>query len=414
MSKKIINYKFKSSNTIGKEEILACNKVLKTGKLSGFLGSSGREFLGGKNVKRFESIVKNFYKVKYAISVNSWTSGLIAMVGSLDVEPGDEIIVPSWTMCATATAILHWNCIPVFADIDKDNFCINPSDIKKKITSKTKAIIAVDIFGYPSDIKKIKQVIGKKKIKILSDNAQTPFAIYNGKISGTNVDIGGFSLNYHKHINTGEGGVIITNSKYLADRCRLIRNHGEAVINSKNKKKLSNIIGHNFRLGEMEAAIGIEQYKKLRKIVKKRQFLCRRLTRGLLSIGDSIKLPNDKKDWTHNYYIYPIILNLKKLKESREKILKLLEKEGVQGLIGSYANIHNLPIFKYKVAYGTKGFPWSLNTKKFKQKYKYNCKIAEDMHKKNFIGIEVCLFDLKKKDIDLIIQAFLKVWKKIS
>lgn len=413
MSKKIINYKFKNSNTIGREEILACNRVLKTGKLSGFLGSSGKEFFGGENVQRFENVVKKFYKVKYAISVNSWTSGLITMIGSLDVEPGDEIIVPSWTMCATATAILHWNCIPVFADIDKKNLCIDPRDIKKKITNKTKAILAVDIFGYPADINQIRKVIGKK-IKIISDNAQTPYAIYNGKISGTNVDIGGFSLNYHKHINTGEGGVIITNSKSLADRCRLIRNHGEAVINSTNKKKLSNIIGHNFRLGEMEAAIGIEQYKKLKKIVKKRQFLCRRLTRGLISIGDSIKLPKDEKDWTHNYYIYPIILNLKKLRTPREKILKLLKKEGVQGLIGGYANIHNLPIFKYKIAYGTKGFPWSLNSKKFEKKYKYNCKVAEGMHKKSFMGIEVCLFNLGKNDIDLIVKAFLKVWKKIS
>jgi len=414
MQKKIINYKFKKNNTIGREEIIASNKVLKTGKLSGFLGSSSKEFLGGKNVRKFEKVVEKFYGVKYAISVNSWTSGLVAMVGSLDLEPGDEIIVPSWTMCATATAILHWNCIPVFVDIDSNSFCIDPLDVKKKITKKTKAIITVDIFGYPSDIIKIKKIIKNKNIKIISDNAQTPYGLYKGKISGTNVDIGGYSFNYHKHINTGEGGVVITNSKKLAHRVRLIRNHGEAVINSKLKKDLSNIIGHNFRLGEIEAAIGIEQYKKLKKIIKRRQFLCRRLTKGLVEIGNSINLPKDQKNWTHNYYIYPISINLKKIKVSRKKVIMLLEKEGVQGLISGYANVHKLPIFNRKIAYGTKGFPWSLNGKTYKNKYKYKCKVSETMHNKNFIGIEVCLFDLNKKDIDLIIKAFLKVWKKIK
>ena len=133
--------------------------------------------------------------------------------GSLNVEPGDEIIVTPWTMCATATAILHWNCIPVFADIDENTFCIDPQEIKKKITSKTRAIIAVDIFGHPADIDKIKKIIKNKNIKIITDNAQAPFAKYNGKISGTNADIGGFSLNYHKHINTCEGVIIVTNSK---------------------------------------------------------------------------------------------------------------------------------------------------------------------------------------------------------
>ena len=125
--------------------------------------------------------LEKFYNVKYAISVNSWTSGLIAIIGSLDVEPGDEIIVTPWTMCATVTAILHWNCIPVFADINKDDYCIDPEVIKKKITNRTKAIIAVDIFGYPAQIDKIRNIIKGKNIKIISDNAQAPYAFYKKK-----------------------------------------------------------------------------------------------------------------------------------------------------------------------------------------------------------------------------------------
>ena len=265
--KKTINYKFKKYNSLGKEELYAAQKVIKSGNLSGFLGSEGKSFLGGYHVRKFEKYVEKFYKTKHAICVNSWTSGLIAMIGSLDVEPGDEIIVSPWTMCATATAILHWNCIPVFADIDKLNFCISADEVKKKITKKTKAIMLVDIFGLASNIDEIKKVIKGTNIKIISDNAQAPYAHFKNKISGSNTQIGGFSFNYHKHIHSGEGGVVITNSKKLARRVRLIRNHGEAVI--KPKENLNNIIGYNFRLGEIEAAILLHQYRKLKKIIKK-------------------------------------------------------------------------------------------------------------------------------------------------
>ena len=410
MTKKLIKYKFKKQNTIQKEEIRAALKVLKSGKLSGFMGSAGSGFYGGKYVKKFEDKVKNFYKVKHAITVNSWTSGLITMIGSLDIEPGDEIIVSPWTMCATATAILHWNCVPVFADIDENDFCISAEDIRKKITKKTKAIIAVDIFGFPADLDSIKKIIKGKNIKILSDNAQAPYAIYNNKISGTNADMGGFSFNYHKHINTGEGGVIITNSSYLARRARLIRNHGEAVV--KEKENIKNILGYNFRLGEIESAIGFEQYKKLKKIIKKRQMICRYLTKRLNKLK-GLKLPQDSSKRTHNYYIYPIILDLKNFKFNRSGIIKLLKKQGIQGLIDGYANIHKLPMYKKKIAYGSKGFPWSHTYKNFKKNYYYKCQVAEELQNKTFIGIEVCLFDLNIKDIDLIAKSFEKVWKKI-
>ena len=132
--------------------------------------------------------------------------------------------------------ILHWNCIPVFVDIDKKTFNYDLKELKKKITSKTVAIIAVDIFGQSENINQIKKIIKKKRIKIISDTAQAIGSKYNNKFSGTVADIGGYSFNYHKHINTGEGGMIVTNNKNLATRCKLIRNHGEAVI-----KKIINL-----------------------------------------------------------------------------------------------------------------------------------------------------------------------------
>ena len=130
---------------------------------------------------------------------------MIAEVGAIGTEPGDEIIVPTWTMCASATAIIHWNAIPVFADIEEKTFNIDPKSIEKNISKKTKAIIAVDIFGHPANMKAILKIAKKHKIKVISDSAQAPGAIYNKKYAGTLADIGGFSLNCHKHINTGEG-----------------------------------------------------------------------------------------------------------------------------------------------------------------------------------------------------------------
>ena len=131
--------KFKNYNPIGKEELLAATKVIKSGKLSYFLGTYSKEFYGGPKVREFERKCRSFFKVKHAITVNSWTSGLICAIGAIDVNPGDEIILPPWTMSACASAILNWNAIPVFADIEKDTYNIDPKDIIKKISKKNKS-----------------------------------------------------------------------------------------------------------------------------------------------------------------------------------------------------------------------------------------------------------------------------------
>ena len=150
--KKTINTEFKKYNSIGSEEVDAAKKVVETGILSKFVGCWEPEFYGGEKVQEFERLCEDYFSVKYAVSVNSWTSGLMAAVGAIGIEPGDEIIVPTWTMCATATAILNWNAIPVFADIEFDTFNIDLSSIEKNISPYTKAIMAVDIFGHSCGI----------------------------------------------------------------------------------------------------------------------------------------------------------------------------------------------------------------------------------------------------------------------
>ena len=410
---KVINYAFKRYNSIGTEELDAVTKVLKSGVLSKFLGAWHEDFYGGPKVREFEAACKNYFDVKHAITVNSWTSGLIAMIGAIGIEPGDEVIVTPWTMSASATAVMHWNAIPVFADIDPETFNICPKSVEANITPYTKAIMAVDIFGQSADIDELMKIANKYNLKVISDTAQAPGAIYKGKHAGTIAHVGGFSLNYHKHIHTGEGGVIVTNDDEIADRLCLIRNHAEVVVEDKGTSNLSNMIGYNFRLGEIECAIGIEQLKKLEGLVLSRQVLAGKLSEGLKDLNGLI-IPRVKEDRTHVYYTYPMILDVSKTGLDRDIIHSALTAEGVP-LVKRYQNIHLLPMYQKKIAYGSKGFPWRSDICRRDINYKKGiCPIAEKFNDQSYLGFGICSFDLDDEDIALIIKAFRKVWNNLK
>lgn len=407
---KTINKPFKRYNSIGPEEVNAAKAVVESGILSQFLGCWDPDFYGGPKVQEFERAAEKFFGVKHAVTVNSWTSGLIAAVGAIGIEPGDEVIVSPWTMCASATAILHWNAIPVFADIEPNTFNLDPKSVKANITPYTKAIMAVDIFGQSCDIDAIMQIAEQHDLKVITDSAQAPGVYNNGRVTGTLAHVGGFSLNYHKHIHTGEGGILVTNDSDIFERLQLIRNHAEAVVAGKGVTNLVNMVGHNFRLGEIESAIGIEQLKKLEGFVKSRQRAAERLTnglKGLLGLRTPVLRPNN----THAYYMYPMVLDLELLGTTREKIHAALEAEGVTGLASGYVNVHLLPMYQKKIAYGSHGFPWSSDICKRDVQYtKGICPVAEKLHDQTYLGYEMCLNELDDSDVDLIIAAFKKVW----
>jgi len=411
---KTISKPFKKYNSIGKEESEAVKEVIESGVLSKYLGKWGEDFFGGPKVKEFERNCEIYFDVKHAITVNSWTSGLVTAVGALGIEPGDEIIVPTWTMCATATAILHWNAIPVFADIEEDTFCISPDSIERNISPYTKAIISVDIGGHPANTKAINKIADKYNLKVISDTAQAPGALNQGKFAGTLTDIGGYSLNYHKHIHTGEGGILVTNDDFLAKRMYLIRNHAEAAIESLNLKDISNMIGHNFRLGEIECAIGIEQLKKLDFLVQTRILAAQQLSRNLSKLK-GLKTPIVKEGCTHSYYMFFMQLEIENLGVPRDKIYDALIAEGIQGLSKHYVNLHLLPLYQRKIAYGSRGFPWTSEVCKRDINYKKGiCPVAERLQDQTYIGFEMCLFELSEKDINDIVKAFYKVWNNLE
>jgi dTDP-4-amino-4,6-dideoxygalactose transaminase len=410
---KVIKNSFTAYNSLGEEERVAVNEVMERGVLSKFLGCWHEDFYGGEKVRALEEASKKYFGVKHAITVNSWTSGLIAAVGALDIEPGDEIIVSPWTMCASATAILHWNAIPVFADISAETFNIDPVSIEKNITERTKAIIAVDIFGQSADMAAIMKIADRHKLKVISDTAQAPGALYKGKHAGTLAHIGGYSLNYHKHIHAGEGGIIVTNDDQLAERMRLIRNHAEAVVGDKQESDINNMLGYNFRLGEIESAIAIEQLKKLDSIISIRQSLAQRLNQGLANLK-GLKIPKVQKNSSHVYYIYAMILDLEELNCRRRSIVDALAAEGVE-VSDRYQNLHLLPMYQQKIAYGTQGFPWNSEFVNRDVSYQKGiCPVAEALNDKNYIGFGMCVYELSNDDIDLIIKAFTKVWANLE
>jgi dTDP-4-amino-4,6-dideoxygalactose transaminase len=406
--KQTIPYALKKYNSIGDEEKLAAIKVLDSGILSGYVGSWGPSFYGGPVVQEFERNWADYFEVKHAIAVNSWTSGLICAVGAIGVQPGDEIIVSPFTMSASATAILHWNAIPIFADIDPIDFCISPQEVEKLITSRTKAILAVDIFGQSCRVNELRELANRHGIKLILDTAQSPGARTSQHLTGTQGDIGGFSLNYHKHIHTGEGGVLVTNDDEFAEKMRMIRNHAEAVVSGRNWTDLTNMVGFNFRLGEIEAAIGIEQLKKLENLANRRSKIGLRISAGL-SQFKSVQVHGARQENTHVYYMLPISLKLDRLNCGRDEIADALEAEGVQGLSRGYTNIHLLPLYQNKIAFGSNGFPWSLRKDRMFTYQRGICPVAEKFHEQTLLTLELCQYEYSDQDVDLTLKAFTKV-----
>jgi len=418
---KIRRKKFPAYVTVGKEEIKSIGKVIKSGILSKYLGVWHKNFYGGPQVNKLEKTWQKLYKVKHAITVNSATSGLYCAVGSLGIEPGDEVIVSPYTMSASAVAPLIYGAIPVFADIEEDYFCLSPKSIEQRITKYTKAIIIVDLFGQPYEAQKINKLAKKHNLYIIEDAAQAPLAMYGNKLAGTLGDIGIYSLNYHKIIHSGEGGIVVTNDDELAERIRLIRNHAESVVEYKKYKNLVNMVGFNFRMTEIQAAIALEQLKKLPKLLKARkkniEYLDQKLSK-IPCLGACKIRPNS----SHSFYVRPLKYNTEIAGIHRNKFIeavkaeltvtKLREDEGVKVSYGYVKPLYLLPLFQKRIAFGSKGYPWKNNG--YKGKVNYNkgiCPIAEKMHYEELIIHELFQPEMTKKDLNDVAKAFEKVWK---
>lgn len=406
---------FKKFNPITPKPIInRINKILSNNELSLFVGSENKFSSGGPFVNKMENNFKKYFNTKNAISVNSWSSGLEIAISSLQLEPGDEMIVSPWTMSANVMAIIKNNFIPVFCDIEKDYFNLNPDILETKISKKTRAILTTDIFGHPCNYKKIKNICNKNNLFLISDSAQSIGSKYYEKYTGTFSDIGGFSFNSHKHINSGEGGVLLTNNKRLSVNMKRLRNHAENFQKKSSKKQLNYMVGSNFRLGEIESLIINSQLTKLKSILRSRNKIAYLLNKSLKNIS-YIKTPTIEKNCTHSFYVYGIIINGNNPKKLRNQVYKEIINSGIDFVFKGYSNIHLLPMFKNKIAYGNKNsLPWSLSKKKYLYK-KGDCPIAEDLNDNSFLGIELCKKDLSnKKELNRFIKIIHKSFEKFN
>lgn len=411
---------FPAYNTIGSEEEEAVLRVLRSGKLSTYLGTWHDDFYGGPEVRALESEWCDFFGVKHAISVNSATSGLYSAVGACAISPGDEIIVSAYTMSASATAALVYGAIPVFADIEEEYYCLDVKSIESKITPRTKAIIVVDIFGQPYDRDAINALAKKHNLYVIEDAAQAPGAMLDGKFAGTLGDIGIYSLNYHKHIHSGEGGIIVTDDDALAHKLRLIRNHAEAVLSAKgieDKSELINMVGFNYRMTEIEAAIARCQLKKLPDLLTQRLANTMYLNKNLAKIPciDPTKIrPNCK----HAFYVHPLQFNETIAKMHRNRFIDAVKAELPPTLLReestvllSYGYVKPLylqPLYQERIAFGRDGYPFTLSDVTYP---KGLCPITEDMHYNRLITHEFMRPGMSQNDLDDVIGAFQKVWE---
>ncbi|HXC40617.1 MAG TPA: DegT/DnrJ/EryC1/StrS family aminotransferase [Burkholderiales bacterium] len=408
-----IDREFPRYNPIGREEMAAAQRVLQSGVLSKFLGAWDADFYGGPEVQGFEREWERAFRTKHAVTVNSATSGLIAALGAVGVEPGDEVIVSPWTMSASATAILVWNAIPVFADIQSDTFNLDPIAVEKAITPRTRAIMAVDIFGQAADLDALMAIARRHGLAVIEDCAQAPGALHGARYTGTVADIGVYSLNYHKHIHTGEGGVCVTDDARLAERMQLIRNHAESVVGDKGVTEIDNMIGFNFRMTEIEAAIGREQLKKLPALVASRQALAARLSQGLAGLK-GLQTPVVRSGNTHAYYVYPMTVDAAATGVGRDRLIEALAAEGL-AVGGGYVNLHLLPMYQRRIAYGKGGYPWKGGPYRGAVDYsKGICPVAESLHQSRLMHIGMCQFDYRGEDMELLAAAFRKVWASLD
>ena len=416
--KKIRTKLFPKYNNINNDEKKAVLEVMDNGVLSSFIGAWCDDFYGGKKVQEFEKAWSKKFNVKHSISVNSNSSGLITALGACNIGFADEVIVSPYSMSISATSPLFYNATPVFCDLDKNTYSFDLDMLERIITPNTKAIIVVHIFGCPSNMNEIMAIAKKHNIYVIEDAAQCPGAIYDGKFAGTIADIGVFSLNYHKHIHTGEGGMICTKDDKLANKMKLIRNHAESVVDNKGDKELNNMLGFNFRLTEIQAAIGIEQLKKLDKELQIRQKYAK-LYDDALSKFDFLST-TILENRTHSYYVQAFRFYEKKAGISREKYIEAVkaelmpvanrEKEGVPIYGGYVKPLYLLPIFQKKHAYNKQGFA-------FKDSISYNkgtCPNVEDLHYKELFVHDFTRSPLTQDDVNDIINAYVKVASNIN
>lgn len=302
----------------------AVSDVLKTSRLS----------LGPK-LEEFEKAITDYLGVKYAIAVNSGTSALHLIIRSLAIGDGDEVITTPFSFIASSNCLLFERAKPVFVDIDEKTFNIDVNKIKPKITKKTKAILAVDVFGQPADWYALQKIAKNHNLFLIEDSAEALGSEYKNKKCGSFGDAGVFSFYPNKQITTGEGGMIVTNNRKIAEFCKSMRNQGR----DESGRWFKYVrLGYNYRLSEINCALGVAQLKRINQIFKKRQQVAD-IYNNLLKDCKEIKLPHISKNIKKSWFVYVIRI------KNRDQIIKKLQEKGIQ-CSNYFPPIHLMPFYR--------------------------------------------------------------------
>lgn len=317
---------------LGEEEL---NNVIEAVK-SGWVSSKG------KFIPEFEQGFAAFCGMKHGIATSNGTTALHLALVALGIGPGDEVIVPTLTFVATANAVVYTGAKPVFVDSHPDYWNIDPRKIEEKINPKTRALLVVHLYGHPCDMNPIKDIARKHKLYLLEDVAEAHGAEYRGKKAGSFSDISCFSFYGNKIITTGEGGMCLTSDLQLAEKMRLLRDHGM----NPNKRYWHDFIGFNYRMTNMQAALGVAQLGKIDKLIGMRQHIAEWYVEGLKDAAkDGLVTLHPQEKWAKCiFWIYSILIS-KKVKMDRDTLIDQLYKKGIETRPLFYP-VHVMPMYQ--------------------------------------------------------------------
>lgn len=343
-------------------------------------------FLGGENVRLFAADFADYFGTKFAIPVNSATSGLSTALAAAGVGPGDEVITPAISFAATGSSILLFGGVPVFVDVDPRTFCVDPDAIEAALTPRTKAILLVHLLGNACDMDRVQAIARRHGLAVIEDAAQAPGTRWRGRYVGTLGDAGVFSFQQSKNIMTGEGGMLVTNDPEIARRARLIANHGETTLEDRHTDdEIANIIGCNFRMTELSAALGRAQLPRLAAVNAWRNGNHEVLVAELAELP-WLTPPYVAPEVSYVSHVAAFLYDRQALGLSREVFIAALRAEGVPVGTGYTRTQYECPTFLRRIAMGRHGFPWTAGAKPSPVTYERGqCPVAESLLGERFL-----------------------------
>lgn len=346
----------------------------------------------GPMVDRFEQAFAQYVNAEHAVAVNSGTAALHAAIHVLNIGAGDEVIVPAITFAASANCVLYVGGKPVFADVEADTLLIDPEQVEAQITPRTKAIVAVDYAGQPCDYDALGEIAEQYNLAIVADACHAPGGCYKERPVGVLADLNTFSFHPVKHLTTAEGGMITTNNADFADRMRWFRNHG---ITTDHRQRAEQggwyyemkELGYNYRLPDLNCALGLSQLEKIDEWVARRREIADRYKSAFASVETVRTLavrPHGRPSW----HIFPILLQLEHLQVDRARVFSALRAENIG------VNVHYIPVYWHPV-YQERGYSRGL------------CPVAEDAYQRL---ITLPLFaSMTDQDVDDVVTAVMKI-----